>query len=376
MRTLLNKLLMLFYCFGAALFLKVDAAYVAAFLIAVALSASLYFFYREDCLEQGFLAYLKKPDYNLIVTFLYGVMLLGIPKFSLFAPLIAYDAFAVGNYPALVLYLAGISAAYFTSLPALWIFLLFGLLLSCYLAWQTGSYTRLYATFKRTRDDSTELNLLLSAKNQALIDNQDYEIYTATLKERNRIAREIHDNVGHMLSRSILMLGALKAINKEEALALPLNTLDATLNTAMDNIRTSVHDLHDESVNLCEVVEGLTREFSFCPVTLEYDISCEVPRNIKYCFITIVKEGLSNIIKHSNATQVHIIMREHPAFYQLIVSDNGTVSKNSSDSGIGLINIKDRVDALQGTLQITAENGYKIFIMIPKSEKRSMQGRK
>lgn len=46
--------------------------------------------------------------------------------------------------------------------------------------------------------------------------NQDYEIYLATLKERNRIAREIHDNVGHMLTRSILQLGALSVINKDE----------------------------------------------------------------------------------------------------------------------------------------------------------------
>jgi signal transduction histidine kinase len=43
------------------------------------------------------------------------------------------------------------------------------------------------------------------------MEKQDYEIYLATLRERNRIAREIHDNVGHMLSRSILQIGALKA---------------------------------------------------------------------------------------------------------------------------------------------------------------------
>ena len=61
---------------------------------------------------------------------------------------------------------------------------------------------------KRTRDDSRERDLLLSQKNKALLEKQDYEIYNATLKERNRIAREIHDNVGHVLSKFILMLGA------------------------------------------------------------------------------------------------------------------------------------------------------------------------
>ena len=64
----------------------------------------------------------------------------------------------------------------------------------------------------KLRDDSTEKNLLLEEKNHMLVEKQNYEIYTATLKERNRIAREIHDNVGHLLSRSILITGAAKAV--------------------------------------------------------------------------------------------------------------------------------------------------------------------
>ena len=59
--------------------------------------------------------------------------------------------------------------------------------------------------------------------------NQDYEIYLATLKERNRIAREIHDNVGHMLTRSILQLGALSVINKDETVGEAINDLSGTL---------------------------------------------------------------------------------------------------------------------------------------------------
>ena len=80
--------------------------------------------------------------------------------------------------------------------------------------------------------------------------NQDYEIYLATLKERNRIAREIHDNVGHMLTRSILQLGALSVINKDETVGEAINDLSGTLNTAMTSIRSSVHDLHDDSIAL------------------------------------------------------------------------------------------------------------------------------
>lgn len=160
-----------------------------------------------------------------------------------------------------------------------------------------------------------------------LVEKQNYEIYTATLKERNRIAREIHDNVGHLLSRSILITGAAKAVSSSEAVSPLLDSLDISLNQAMTSIRTSVHDLHDESVNLRESVEGLISEFQFCPVSLDYDMGLEIPREIKYCFISIVKEALSNMVRHSNATGAHIVMREHPALYQLCIEDNGNLQK-------------------------------------------------
>lgn len=64
------------------------------------------------------------------------------------------------------------------------------------------------------RDDSAERNNSLSIRNKYLLDNQENQIHIATLSERNRIAREIHDNVGHLLSRSILQVGACIAINK------------------------------------------------------------------------------------------------------------------------------------------------------------------
>lgn len=83
---------------------------------------------------------------------------------------------------------------------------------------QNGRILYLEQEMIRLRDTSTELNLVLQEKNKNLMEKQDYEIYLATLRERNRIAREIHDNVGHMLSRSILQMGALITIHKEEPL--------------------------------------------------------------------------------------------------------------------------------------------------------------
>ena len=251
----------------------------------------------------------------------------------------------------------------------------YGLIIGCVFAAvlrkNAEQHKKLKEKLQIIKDDSEEKNMLLSEKNKALQEKQDYEIYAATLKERNRIAREIHDNVGHVLSRSILLVGAAKAVNKDDNMNEVLEGLDESLNSAMDSIRSSVHDLHDEAVNLQEVLQRIVQEFTFCPVEFTYDMSGTIPKEVKYCFISIVKEGLANVMRHSNATNVWIVVREHPALYQLCIEDNGgkTEKKSESFDGIGIQNMKERVRMLHGNFQISNKSGYRIFITVPKYDK-------
>ena len=198
------------------------------------------------------------------------------------------------------------------------------------------------------------------------MEKQDYEVKLAKLNERNRIARDIHDNVGHILSRSILQIGALIAVSKDEHSKDSIKLIKDNLVGAMDSIRDSVHDLHEKSVDLYTEIKTIIDSFEFCKVELEYNIDSDFDIKLKYCVITIIKEALANIIKHSNATKVRICFREHPALYQLVVHDNGTKIKLSNDTGIGLKNIASRVEAYKGHLNIKTDNGFKIFISIPK----------
>lgn len=250
------------------------------------------------------------------------------------------------------------------------------------LAAETRERAALQEMLRRTLDDSTERDLLLTEKNRSLLEKQDYEIYTATLRERNRIAREIHDNVGHLLSRSILLAGAVRTINQDEMLSSSLDSLDDTLNAAMDNIRSSVHDLKDDAVNLDEAVRSLIKDFTFCPVSYCYDAGKNIPRDVKYCFISITKEALSNIIRHSNARKASVTIREHPALYQLCIEDDGSPAAAAADAeethprysgssrGIGLTNMRERVSVLRGTIHISTENGFRILAAIPKTADR------
>lgn len=363
MRYFQNTGLLLIYCLFAVLYTDVNFIFIFCFLCALILGCSGFFVRSRN------------------LRCLFSLLFLGaaclFPTFFCFFPMPVYILLREDLKPAAA---AGILfyGYHFAFSPAAdrlsLVFGIFAFLLTLLLQHHASSYETLSRQFHQTQDEGRENNLLLSEKNKTLLEKQDYEIYAATLKERNRIAREIHDNVGHILSRSILMVGAAKAVNQDTGLTPLLENIDHSLNSAMDSIRSSVHDLHDESVNLEEVIRSLIRDFSFCPAELEYDMGPEVPRDIKYCFISITREGLTNIMKHSSASRVRVVVREHPALYQLFIKDNGDTAKLSStipDSGIGIKNMRERVGALGGTLQITTENGFKIFISVPKLQRRA-----
>lgn len=221
------------------------------------------------------------------------------------------------------------------------------------------------------RDASMEHDMLMEQMNHQLIEKQNAQIYNATLKERNRIAREIHDNVGHMITRSILQVGAIGVINTDEKLKAPIADLKSTLDTAMDSMRKSVHDLYDESVDLRQALAKLKPTDSAFAFSLEYDCEDDVQRDVKYAFIAIAKEAVNNAVKHSNGDEIRIIVREHPAFYQLEIMDNGTSVDERSLSGetgdgIGIKNIKERVAAIGGTMRIKADDGFRIFVTLMK----------
>ena len=203
------------------------------------------------------------------------------------------------------------------------------------------------------RDEIAGKNRQLAEQNLRLAQAQDNEIHLATLKERNRIAREIHDNVGHMLTRSLLQSGALLIINKDEQLREPLESLKTTLDSAMTSIRESVHDLHDDSIDLKKVIEDSISDVdSRFSVTLDCDVSESMAGNMKLCMIGVIKEGLSNAVKHSTGDKISIIVREHPGFYQLMLEDNGCCTE-IKESGIGLKNMSDRAAALKGTISFS-----------------------
>ena len=219
--------------------------------------------------------------------------------------------------------------------------------------------------------------------------NMDMQVRNATLAERNRIAREIHDNVGHMLTRAVVQLQAISVINQDEKTKPYLESVSSTVNEAMTNIRRSVHELHDDSIDLSigihEIASVIKDRFD---VTVSTSIESPIPNNVKSAILGIVKEGVTNIAKHSNGKKVRIEVVENVTFWRVLVSDDGKgpivdYSRPSDfaalegEHGIGLYNINSRAVSVGGRTSIQGgKNGFHITVTIPRKDQSGKEDRK
>ncbi|MCI9067151.1 MAG: sensor histidine kinase [Lachnospiraceae bacterium] len=384
MRKLTDKLILFFLCFLPLLWEREAAGLpvVAAFLAALVVSS------LGNALEGEQWKWLGA---------LYCLLGLWREEFVFFLPPVVYDCAGQRRWyvrflwalPLCVCAHAGTETGELGRFLTALLFCVTGYFLSE----RTAAHEEVVDAYFQMQDSTREQALYLERKNRELMEKQDYEVRLATLNERNRISREIHDNVGHLLTRSLLLVSAMTVIHgEEEALSGELLQVRETLSEAMDSIRASVHNLHDEAVDLELQLKRLTEEFTFCPVALRYKAG-RFPTEVSYCMIAIAKEGLSNIARHSNATAAEISVVEHPAVCQLVIWDNGTGARGGRadgtakmeretggrtglgsgaerdpgnlGGGIGLSNIRERAETLGGNFRVDTEKGFRLFVSIP-----------
>ncbi len=308
-------------------------------------------------------SYWDNPRLCAALTALFAIFAWVFPPLVYFAPLLCYDIISGPFVFSGLLFLPALFNCPGLTSAAMLLFLLTAAVL---FKNHATRYERLEREYTRLRDDTREYAFSAEQKNKDLLERQDYEINLATLNERNRIAREIHDHVGHTMSRALLQVGALTATVKDADALSGLLALRETLSAGMDSIRQSVHDLHEDSMDLEAQLISLVNGFSFCPVRLDYDVQTPPPLKVRYAFVAIAKEGLSNIMRHSDATSAQLAVREQPGLYQLILQDNGSPKRHPGEGGMGLQSIAARAEGLNGHMHIDTGRGFRLFISIPK----------
>lgn len=183
----------------------------------------------------------------------------------------------------------------------------------------------------------------------------------ATLQERNRIAREIHDSVGHYLTAQSIQLENTAVFLAEDRLKAASHLAKARQlgRDALANIRASVTTLRQNPLpmrSLEVIVEELITEFqSNTDILISSEISLVsiLPTEVNTALYRIVQEALTNITKHSQATKVKLSLKQTGEKVFLTIQDNGCgFNKNDNTTGFGLQGMQERTLVLGGKFMI------------------------
>ena len=224
------------------------------------------------------------------------------------------------------------------------------------------------------RDDLREKVLTLQDTNAQLLQAQDHELRAVALAERTRIAREIHDGVGHLLTRLLLQVKALQVVHRDEpGVVADLATLDGGLDEALDSMRRSVHALSDDGEELATSLNLLGSRCGIDSVSVDCSTEAEPPAAVARCVVAVVREALTNAARHGGARSARVAVTDYPAFWQVTVDNDGIVpaegepaADGRGGSGLGLRSMTERVEALGGRVRITPRPRFTVFVTIPK----------
>lgn len=302
----------------------------------------------------------------------YLIAALVAPALAAFVPLLAYAAVAQNLGPLRFLWPAALLGAATSGSGALAAAALLLGALACLAARRTTKVQTERASLRQWRDAVQEDRLALAERTRDLAERQDLEVSCAVLSERARIAREIHDNVGHLLTRSVLQMEALAVTHEDDpALAEELAAVGATLHEALGTVRASVHDLHDEAFDPQTTLAELIGEFPGIIGTLAFEAE-SLPRPVALAVVAIVREALANARTHGCATSIAVSLLEFPGFYQLAIEDNGRAANLVGEGGLGLASMEERTAALGGTFSFgplpSPRTGSRVFATFPKTQ--------
>lgn len=348
MRRSIEKSLILILCLYNSYFFNTETDIVFLLLSCLAISILLDLF--------------PSQGYVLLLYATFAILCFYNVDYIIYLPLIIYNAymdFKIYALILLVLFLLQIS------IP--------GLLLSIiavYLSYNTAQYYLLINKNKITRDSLIEDTLYLRKYTEQLEISKEKNIHIAVLTERNRIARELHDSIGHAISSAILQVEALKIILEKSTAIGDLNVLQDTLKNGMDDIRASIHNLYNKSLDLESRIYELGKDIPGINVKLNNRIGMDISHELKFDILSVVKESITNCAKHSNGNEIIIDLFNQPRFYSISIKDNGTLfnhNANILDKGIGLSSMQELADKYNGFFYYGFDKGFKIHLTLMKS---------
>jgi signal transduction histidine kinase len=241
-----------------------------------------------------------------------------------------------------------------------------------------GTVTNASRRAQAAREQSERLLQELDAAHRELRQHAERVEELAVAEERTRIAREIHDSLGHHLTLpSVELQAASKLITLDPPRAAgEIEKARAVVADALRAVRQSVSALRATSLDELRPAEALPRliqDFREATgVLVNYqggdpDALKDLSPAQAITLYRAAQEGLTNVQKHAHASRVDIALVRHDDTLRLSIGDNGVGQTDAASAGFGLLGLRERVELLGGRLAAGARDGagYELSIELP-----------
>ena len=208
------------------------------------------------------------------------------------------------------------------------------------------------------------------------------QLMTAQEEERRRIAQELHDDINQRLALLAIDMGRVEsnpAVTTDQAREIT-RSLALRLAVISDDVRRMAYQFHPsilDDLGLTAALKQLADEWSVKTgikvVVVQEELVDPLPRNIASCLYRVTQESLANIIKHANTARVEIELTCGGQEITLSIYDSGVgfdlKEIQARHSGLGLVNMRERVRSVGGHFDIQSEpgRGTHITVQIPLS---------
>jgi len=207
----------------------------------------------------------------------------------------------------------------------------------------------------------------------------------AVAEERNRLAREIHDSLGHYLTAITMQLQAAEQLVQKDPQRAAESILKAEdmareslaeVRRAVSALRTSPMDTTSLDDAIRELVRKLNED-GIAAVFNNAGVPYPVDLQTKTALFRTAQEGLTNVRKHARASAVEVELVYSSEEVSLTILDNGIGSQGENTEGFGLLGLRERVALLDGSLQAEnkPESGFQLHVSVPLQVRESQDER-
>lgn len=234
-------------------------------------------------------------------------------------------------------------------------------------------------------EKKTQRLLVENRRQNQLLEEYAKQIEKVTLlEERNRLARDLHDTVGHTFTSVIMGLDAVLFLMKTspEKAQEHVDVLSDVMRKSLGEIRRQIHQISPggEREEVPSQLKKIADEFAFHTKTSihfehighhDFNISSQATITLIRC----LQESLTNAIRHGHANEIMITLKADSAHVVLLIHDNGIGIRDAS-YGFGLNGMKERLDSLQGRLSIESKEneGTAVTCFLPVIVSRFREG--